>query len=73
MQRALKGVPEKLLEPPPGVVSMRINPDTGLRDDSSRVSDWFYAEFTPRGREDALAPAAMPGATPARDVRDQLF
>ena len=35
MQRALKGVPEQTLEAPTGVVSMRINPDTGLRDDSS--------------------------------------
>jgi penicillin-binding protein 1A len=73
MQRALKGVPEQTLEAPTGVVSMRINPDTGLRDDSSRVSDWFLAEFAPRMAQDALAPAAMPGATPARDVRDQLF
>ena len=73
MQRALKGVPEQTLEAPTGVVSMRINPDTGLRDDTSRVSDWFLAEFAPRMAQDALAPAAMPGATPARDVRDQLF
>jgi penicillin-binding protein 1A len=73
MQRALKGVPEQTLEAPTGVVSLRINPDTGLRDDSSRVSDWFLAEFAPRMAQDALAPAAMPGATPARDVRDQLF
>jgi penicillin-binding protein 1A len=73
MQRALKGVPEQAREVPQGVVSVRVNPDTGLRDDSSRYSDWFLAEFTPRMQVDALAPAAMPGATPARDVRDQLF
>ena len=73
MQRALKGVPEQGYETPPGVVSVRINPETGLRDDSSRFSDWFLAEFTPRMSQDALAPAMMPGATQARDVRDQLF
>jgi len=73
MQRALKGVPEQSREPPPGVVSVRINPETGLRDDSSRFSDWFLAEFTPRMSQDALAPALMPGSAPARDVRDQLF
>jgi penicillin-binding protein 1A len=73
MQRALKGVPEQTSEPPTGVVSMRINPETGLRDDSSRYSDWFLAEFAPRMAQDALAPAAMPGGAPARDVRDQLF
>jgi penicillin-binding protein 1A len=73
MQRALKGLPEDVREAPPGVVSVRINPDTGLRDDSSRFSDWFLAEFTPRMAQDALAPALMPGAAPRRDVRDQLF
>ena len=73
MQRALKGVPEVVRDPPPGVVSLRIDPDTGLRDDSSRLSDWFYAEFTPRTSQDVLAPALAPGSAPARDVRDQLF
>ncbi len=75
MQKALKGVPEKLPDTPPNVVSLRINPESGLRDDSSSLSDWFYAEFTPRAREaEAFAPAAAatPGAT-ARDTRDQLF
>ena len=78
MQKALKGVPEKPLETPPNVVSVRINAESGLRDDASNLSDWFYAEFTPRAREDAFAPAAAasasaaPGA-PARDARDQLF
>ena len=73
MQRSLKGVPEKSNDPPAGVVSLRINPETGLRDDSSRYSDWFLAEFTPRMSQDALAPVMVPGAAPARDVRDQLF
>ena len=73
MQRALKGIPEQAYETPPGVVSLRINPETGLRDDSSRYSDWFLSEYTPRLAQDALAPALMPGAAPARDVRDQLF
>jgi hypothetical protein len=58
---------------PEGVVSLRIDPDTGLRDDASRYSDWFMAEFTPRMAQDALAPAMAPGSPPARDVRNQLF
>jgi penicillin-binding protein 1A len=73
MQRALKGVPEQAYETPSGVVSLRINPETGLRDDSSRYSDWFLSEYTPRMAQDALAPALVPGAAPSRDVRDQLF
>jgi penicillin-binding protein 1A len=73
MEKALKGVPEEVREAPPGVVSLHVDPDTGLRDDSSKFSDWFMAEFTPRMAQDALAPALMPGSAPARSVRDQLF
>jgi penicillin-binding protein 1A len=72
MQRSLKGVPEDLPSVPDGVVSLHINADSGLRDDASPMADWFLAEFTPRAREDALAPAALP-SKPGRDVRDQLF
>ena len=42
MQKALKGVPEKPLQTPEGVISVRINADTGLRDDGSSLSEWFY-------------------------------
>jgi penicillin-binding protein 1A len=73
MQRSLKGVPEELPVPPDGVVQVRINADSGLRDDGGSISDWFFAEYTPRKRDDSLAPAALPGGAPPRDVRDQLF
>jgi penicillin-binding protein 1A len=71
MQRALKGMPERPLQTPDGVVSVRINAETGLRDDSSTLSEWFYAEFPPRGRDDALTPAA--GGRTGQEVREQLF
>ena len=72
MQKALKGVPEKPLPVPEGVVSVRVNPDTGLRDDGSNVSEYFFAEFPPAGgRGDGLV-VPTPGRT-AQDVRDQLF
>jgi penicillin-binding protein 1A len=71
MQRSLKGMPEKPLQTPEGVISVRINAETGLRDDSSSLSEWFYAEFPPRGRDDALAPAA--GGRTGQEVREQLF
>ena len=71
MQKALKGLPEKPLKTPEGVVSVRINADTGLRDDSSSLSEWFYAEFPPRARDDGLAPAA--GGHTGQEVREQLF
>jgi membrane carboxypeptidase/penicillin-binding protein len=73
MQKALKGVPEKPLQPPEGVISVRVSPETGLRDDTSNVSEFFFAEFPPAGRGDGLvAPVPTPGRT-AQDVRDQLF
>jgi penicillin-binding protein 1A len=71
MQRALKGQPEKPLEPPPGVVQVRINEATGLRDDTSPLTDWFFAESVPRGRDDTLTPST--GGKAAQDVRNQLF
>ena len=73
MSRVLKNVPEKAREAPEGVVQVRINPDTGLRDDSSNVSDWFLNEYTPRRSEDSLAPISLPGAPATPDVRNQLF
>jgi penicillin-binding protein 1A len=71
MQKALKGIPEKPLVTPDNVISVRINPESGLRDDGSSLSEWFYSEFPPRGRDDTLAPAV--GGHPAQDVREQLF
>ena len=71
MQRALKGVPEKPLTPPDGLISVRINADTGLRDESSSISEYFFAEFPPRGGGEGLAPTVPGKVTP--DVRDQLF
>jgi penicillin-binding protein 1A len=72
MQKALKGVPEKPLEPPDGTVSLRINAESGLRDEAGTMSEWFYSESTPRVREEALAPGSAGGRT-TQDVRNQLF
>ena len=59
MQKALKGVPEQPASRPRGSVPLRINADTGLRDDSSNESDWFLSEFLPRQREEPLAPVSV--------------
>jgi len=71
MQRALKGQREQPVDVPPGVVQVRINDATGLRDDTSALSDWFFAESVPRPREDSFTPP--PGGRSAQDVRNQLF
>jgi len=71
MARSLKGVPEVPLKPPEGVLVARINTETGLREnDGGGVAEYFYAEFPPRSREDALAPA---NTQAPREVRNQLF
>ncbi|HVF63262.1 MAG TPA: penicillin-binding protein 1A [Casimicrobiaceae bacterium] len=75
MQRALKNVPERKPETPDGVVSLRINADSGLRDDHGSLSEWFFSEYVPRRDEPALAspqPTQNPGRAPA-EVRNQLF
>ena len=72
MQRALKGVPQLPMEPPDGIVSLRINADSGLRDDGGSLSEWFFSEYVPRRDEAAVAVPGAPNGPP-RDVRNQLF
>ncbi len=70
MAKSLKGVPEVPLKVPDGVLTARINADTGMRDSEGAVTEYFFAEYPPHQREDALAP---PGAHAPREVRNQLF
>jgi penicillin-binding protein 1A len=72
MQRALKGVPEQPMEAPDGVVSLRINAESGLRDDGGGISEWFFSEYVPR-RDDTASTAPGAPSGPPRDVRTQLF
>jgi len=72
MGTVLKGVPETDLEAPPGVVTVNIDPDTGLRepDGHSHVVDYFYQESQP--------PLADPGTLardgrPPEEVKNQIF
>jgi penicillin-binding protein 1A len=73
MQKALKGTPETTLPVPDGVISVRINAETGLHDESGTVSEYFLSEFPPRSRDDTLAQPAGAGGPPGRDIREQLF
>ncbi len=69
MAKALKGVPESSLPMPDGIVALKVNVDTGLRDDASALTEFFYSEFPPRARDDSLSPTGQSG----KDIRDQLF
>jgi len=53
---------------PNGIIAVPINAESGLRDESGGLTEYFFAEFPPRGRDDSLAP----GKT-GKDIRDQLF
>jgi penicillin-binding protein 1A len=70
---ALKGVAEQPFTPPPGVLALRVNPETGMRvtDGESGVVDFFYQEFVPPEGGAASAPSV--GERPAEEVRNQLF
>jgi len=69
MGKVLKGTPEALLPMPEGIIAAKVNAESGLRDEGSSLTDYFYAEFPPRAREESLVPVGQP----ARDIRDQLF
>jgi len=56
MKDALKDVPETPLKPPRDVISVPINTETGLRDESSPDKEWFYSEFGPPDEMEMLEP-----------------
>ena len=76
MEKVMKGVEEQPRSPPEGVVQVRINPDTGLRDsDGKGLVDYFYQEFLPAERDSEAAPpnTAPSGTKPPEEVKSQLF
>jgi membrane carboxypeptidase/penicillin-binding protein len=84
MGKVLKGVPEQIPTPPPGVVTAHIDPTTGLRVAQGGIVDYFYQEYLPP-LEQPVQPAwptshwpagSLPGAAPAAPpecAKDQLF
>jgi penicillin-binding protein 1A len=72
MGKVLKGIPERPLQQPDGILVVRIDPETGFRqaDDHGGIPEYFYSEFPPGRSEDVLAPGTT--RTPG-EVRNQLF
>jgi len=68
MAKALKGTGVADVPMPDGVIAVKVNADTGLRDEGG-LTEFFFSEFPPRGREEGLTPSGAP----AKDIRDQLF
>jgi len=73
MGPALKGVPEQSFAPPAGVVTARVDPDTGLRavDGQPGIVDFFYQEFQPP--ENTMGSTVLGRDGPPEEVRNQLF
>jgi penicillin-binding protein 1A len=68
--QALKGQPNLAYNLPDGVVSAQIDPETGQRSPSGRVTEFFFQEFLPADREPEGTPG---GERPSEEVRNQLF
>ena len=68
MAKVLKGTPEAASPMPSGIIAVPINAESGLHDESGGLTEYFFAEFPPRGRDDSLAPGKA-----GKDIRDQLF
>ncbi len=71
--KVLKGVPESEFKPPSGVVSVSINPASGLREPSgaSRTPEFFYQESQPPvGEEGSFA---RDTSRPTEEVKNQIF
>jgi penicillin-binding protein 1A len=69
MAKVLKGTPPAERPMPDGVIAVRISPESGLRDDASALTEYFYSEFPPRSRDETVSPMGAPG----KDIRDQIF
>ena len=74
MGYALKGVAEVPFTPPPGIISARVNPETGTRaaEGEAGVVDFFYQEFPPPEGAPAMGFPGN-GERPAEEIRNQLF
>jgi penicillin-binding protein 1A len=81
----LKGTAEQPFTPPPGVITVRVDPDTGTRaEGGGGVVDYFYQEFGPpeapsislgAGANPALTGSSFPASAdrPREDLRNHLF
>lgn len=74
MSQALKGVPDRGIEQPPGIVSMRVSPYSGTvasAGDSSAIFEYFNPPFLPdKTRNNAEAIRAQNLATHAAGIKE---
>ncbi len=59
MRKALKGVPMATYTPPSGITTAKINAETGLRDESGTITEYFLEEQLPPEAEIPPAPPPL--------------
>ncbi|MBA2483194.1 MAG: penicillin-binding protein, partial [Nitrosomonas sp.] len=69
MAKALKNIPIENQKPPQGIITARINPDTGLREDQGAITEHFFQEQLPPQAEINFSDFSSTPET----FRDQLF
>jgi penicillin-binding protein 1A len=73
MGRTLKGVPESRQQVPDGVISVRIDPDTGLQAADGKLAEYFYREFLPADEPPVATVEQQAGTRSPDEVRSQLY
>jgi penicillin-binding protein 1A len=77
MREALRGVPEKTLDRPPGLVTVRIDPASGLLAKSNQTSGIFETFFSDNAPHQYAGSGAVNGGDPAGSsqprIPEQLF
>jgi penicillin-binding protein 1A len=85
MGAVLKGAAEQPFSPPAGVMTARVDPDTGLKSEGGGLSEYFYQEFGPpegapigwgtstAGASGAGSPYPATADRPPDDLRQPLF
>jgi penicillin-binding protein 1A len=74
MRTALDGIPDTVREQPDGLITVRIDPETGLRarpDNPDAIFEIFRAENAPTLEDDGSAPPAV--YTEEESLPDELF
>jgi penicillin-binding protein 1A len=72
MGAALKGAPEMVADPPPGVVTVKIDPATGMQSPETGQPEFFYRENVPPLPDATVAQPTDPTRLIDR-ARNQLF
>ncbi len=73
MRPALKGVPHWPTTVPEGVISVRIDPETGLQANDGTLAEFFYREFLPADQPATVTAEQQAGRRSPEEVRSQLY